>query len=118
MLENIIIFLAVFIIIMWLQHNDDLRFKNSKKRLSLYEMIKLPLFVSTLVLLLKNIIYQQCLNELQTIFIVAPTITQPSIIQPSLINQSLTQPSLINQSLTQSTNKDVFNNIFSEQPDF
>ena len=117
MLENIIIFLAVFIIIMWLQHNDDLKFNNSKKRLALYEMIKLPLFVSTLVLLLKNINYQQCINELQTIFIVAPPVTStfktPSIIQPSII-----QPSITPSSITPISNKDVFNNIFNEQPDF
>ena len=75
-------------------------------------MIKLPLFVSTLVLLLKNINYQQCINELQTIFIVAPHVTStfktPSIIQPSITPSSITPIS----------NKDVFNNIFNEQPDF
>ncbi len=98
MLENIIIFLAVFLIIMWLQHNDDLRFKNSKKRISLYEMIKLPLFVASLVLLLKNINYKECYNEIQSIFIVAPS-------------SSLSSKHIIPE-------KNVFNNIYNEQPDF
>jgi hypothetical protein len=67
MLENIIIFLAVFLIVLWLQHNDDLRFKNSKKRIVLYEMIKLPLFVAALVLLFKNMNYGECFNEISSI---------------------------------------------------
>lgn len=107
MLENIIIFLAVFLIIMWLQHNDDLRFKNSKKRVSLYELSKLPLFVASLVLLLKNINYQQCYNELQAIFIVPSSTSniQPSIMPSSSSNNIIPE-------------KNVFNNIFNEQPDF
>jgi len=101
MLENIIIFLAVFLIIMWLQHNDDLRFKNSKKRVSLYELSKLPLFVASLVLLLKNINYEQCYNELHSIFIVTPSSSMPSSTSNNIIPE-----------------KNVFTNIFNEQPDF
>jgi hypothetical protein len=96
MLENIIIFLAVFLIVLWLQHNDDLRFKNSKKRIVLYEMIKLPLFVAALVLLFKNMNYRECFNEISSIFII---------------------PSIPNNNNISSIN-DVFNNIYSEQPDF
>lgn len=106
MLENIIIFLAVFLIIMWLQHNDDLRFKNSKKRVSLYELSKLPLFVASLVLLLKNINYQQCYNELHAIFIVPSSNNKPSIMPVSSSSNNVMPE------------KNVFTNIFNEQPDF
>ena len=93
MFKNIIIFLAIFLIVLWLQHNDDLRLKNSMKRTEVYDIIKLPLFVSTLVLLLKDINYNQCLNEIQAIFIIPEEIKNTS-------------------------NNDVFNDIFTEQPDF
>ena len=94
MLKNIIIFFAVFLTVLWLQHNDDLRFKNSKKRTNLYDMIKIPLFVSVVVLLLKDIDYGQCFNEIQAVFIVPDQIKN---ITPT---------------------NDVFNDIFTEQPDF
>jgi hypothetical protein len=52
-IKDLIIFLLIFIIIMWLQNNDDNKFK--KKRESLYDIIKLPLFVSLVILIIKDI---------------------------------------------------------------
>jgi hypothetical protein len=53
MLKNIIIFLTVFLLIMWLQHNDDIKFH--KKRHLLLDQIKIPLTTAVLVLLIKEI---------------------------------------------------------------
>ena len=48
-IKNIIIFLVVFLLVMWLQHNDDLKY--GKERKELYDKIKLPLATSIMVLL-------------------------------------------------------------------
>jgi hypothetical protein len=53
MLKNIIIFLTVFLLIMWIQHNDDIRFH--KKRHLLLDQIKIPLTSAILVILIKEI---------------------------------------------------------------
>jgi hypothetical protein len=53
-IKDLIIFLLIFIIVMWLQNNDDKKF-NKPKRESLYDMIKLPLFVSLIILIVKDL---------------------------------------------------------------
>ena len=53
-IKDLIIFLLIFIIVMWLQNNDDKKFNKSKRK-SLYDMIKLPLFVSLIILIVKDL---------------------------------------------------------------
>ena len=52
-IKNLIILLLIFIIIIWLQNNDDKKF-NKVKRKSLYDIIKLPLFVLLIILIIKD----------------------------------------------------------------
>lgn len=61
MLKNIIIFLTIFLLIMWLQHNDDIKFH--KKRHLLLDQIKIPLTTSVLVILIKEINIDQLFNN-------------------------------------------------------
>jgi hypothetical protein len=53
-IKDLIIFLLIFIIVMWLQNNDDKKF-NKPKRESLYDIVKLPLFVSLIILIVKDL---------------------------------------------------------------
>jgi hypothetical protein len=53
-IKDLIIFLLIFIIVMWLQNNDDKKF-NKPKRDSLYDIVKLPLFVSLIILIVKDL---------------------------------------------------------------
>jgi len=94
-LINIIIFLSIFIIILWLQYNDDIKFKNYKNRIALYDKIKIPLFVATIVILLTNINYNECFNEIQSIFVLpCPNVNYKN------------------------NNINLFDDVFTEQPDF
>jgi hypothetical protein len=52
-IKDLIIFLLIFILILWLQNIDDIKF-NKKKRESLYDIIKLPLIVSLIILFIKD----------------------------------------------------------------
>jgi hypothetical protein len=94
-IKNIIIFLVVFLLIMWLQHNDDL--KTGKVRTELYDKIKIPLVSSLLVVLIKDINYEECLNVFQSVIIVR---------QPEM------------RILSEIPNNDVLNDIFIGPPDF
>jgi predicted permease len=96
-LKNIIIFLVVFFIVLWLQHNDDS--KNNVKRVSLYDNIKIPLIATLLAILIKNIDYTECVNTFQSI----------------LIFNKVETPIEMNQITDQST---VLNDIFTGPPDF
>jgi hypothetical protein len=53
-IKDLIIFLLIFILVMWLQNNDDKKFNKTKRR-SLYDIIKLPLFVSLIILIIKDL---------------------------------------------------------------
>jgi hypothetical protein len=53
-IKDLIIFLLIFISIMWLQYNDDKKF-NKQKRESLVDIIKIPLFVSLIILIVKDL---------------------------------------------------------------
>jgi len=63
-IKNIIIFLIIFILIMWFQHNDDIKYK--KKRINLYDKIKIPLATAIIVILLKDFDYKECVIVFQT----------------------------------------------------
>tara|TARA_B110000971_G_C19853303_1_gene428176 strand:+ start:477 stop:767 length:291 start_codon:yes stop_codon:yes gene_type:complete len=94
-IKNIIIFIVVFLLIMWLQHNDDL--KTGKDRTKLYDKIKIPLVASLLVVLIKDIDYEECFNVFQSVTI----IRQPDI-----------------TTLSEVPNNNVLNDIFIGPPDF
>ena len=61
-IKNIIIFLVVFFIILWLQHNDDKKFDKVDKRISLYDKVKIPLISAILVILFKEMFLEKCEN--------------------------------------------------------
>jgi hypothetical protein len=98
MLRNIIIFLLIFLLILWLQYNDDVKFKNKEKRKSLYDNIKIPLFVGCIVLLIKDLDYKECFNEIQSLFIIPNDVSLPD--------------------LPIESHHDILNDVFTEQPDF
>ena len=64
-IKNIIIFLVVFFLIMWLQHNDDIKFNKLDKRISLYDKIKIPIVSAFFIILVKEIDLNNCTNFLQ-----------------------------------------------------
>lgn len=59
-IKDLIIFLLIFIAVLWLQNNDDKKF-NKPERTSLFDKIKLPLFISVCILLIKNLNTDNCL---------------------------------------------------------
>ena len=87
-IKNIIIFLVVFLLIMWLQHNDDL--KTGKNRTDLYDKIKIPLVSSLLVALIKDINYEECLNVFQSVTIMPQPEMLPEI--PDVLNDIFIGP--------------------------
>lgn len=69
-IKNIIIFLVVFFLVMWLQHNDDKKFGKTDKRISLYDKIKIPLVSAIFVILVKEIDLNNCTNFMHSIMVV------------------------------------------------
>jgi hypothetical protein len=92
-IKDLIIFLLIFIAVLWLQNNDDKKF-NKPERISLFDKIKLPLFISVCILLIKN------LSNTDNLF---------NFIKPSSSSTNLSPTNL------QQVN---FNDVFTEQPDF
>jgi hypothetical protein len=99
-IKNIMIFLIVFFIILWLQHNDDYKFNKIDKRISLYDKIKIPLVSALLVILIKEFDLNTCTNFIQSIMIIKP----PNIKDNFLENINLPQK--------------VLNDIYIGPPDF
>jgi hypothetical protein len=87
-LTDIIIFLIIFISVLWLQNNDDKKF-NKNKRTSIYDKIKIPLFVTCCIFLIKN--FNQCVIDVKTFFIVPPENTQ-SFVKDDIFNDIFTEP--------------------------
>jgi len=81
-IKNIIIFLVVFFLIMWLQHNDDKKFNKNDKRISLYDKIKIPLVSALFVILIKNLDINKCTNFVHSIMV----IKSPPIINNKISN--------------------------------
>jgi hypothetical protein len=66
-IKNVIIFLVIFLVILWLQHNDDI--KNNIKRNNLYDKIKIPLVSALFVIIIKEFNYDKCIVYFQSFFI-------------------------------------------------
>lgn len=74
-IKNIIIFLVVFFLIMWLQHNDDKKFNKTNERISLYDKIKIPLISALFVILIKELDLNNCTNFIHSIMVIkAPSV--------------------------------------------
>jgi len=67
-IKNIIVFLLVFLLILWLQHNDDIKFKKNN-RIALYDKIKIPLICSILIILFKDYNYVECIENIKSVII-------------------------------------------------
>jgi hypothetical protein len=80
-IKNIIIFLIIFVIILWLQHNDDI--KNNVKRNNLYDKIKIPLVSALFVILLKQFDFNKFNSFFESFFIPKITINKTDIGQPN-----------------------------------
>ena len=83
-IKNIIIFLVVFFLIMWLQHNDDKKNNKIDKRISLYDKIKIPLISALFVILVKEIDLNNCNNFMHSIMVTkAPSMSTIPIQLPN-----------------------------------
>jgi hypothetical protein len=69
-IKNIIIFIVIFFIIMWLQYNDDNKFNKINKRISIYDKIKIPLFSAISVILIKELNLNSCTNLINPIMVI------------------------------------------------
>lgn len=102
-IKDLIIFLLIFIVVLWLQHNDDKKF-NKPPRKSLYDIIKLPLVVSLIILIVRDLNCKISEN-FEAIFIMPDNMNFDNIFNGNT-------PSLPNLS------NDRFNDIFLGPPDF
>lgn len=98
-IKNIIIFLIIFFVIQWLQHNDDKKFNKTEKRISLYDKIKIPIVASLFVILIKELDLNKCTEFVYSVF---------------LINS----PSIKNNDDINFLNNNFSNNIYIDPPDF
>ena len=101
-IKDLIMFLLIFIAVLWLQNNDDKKF-NKPERISLFDKIKLPLFIAVCILLIKNLNNNEnnIENDENFLIFIKPTPSTPSL--PRNLPKNLP----VN-----------FNDIFTEQPDF
>lgn len=102
-IKDLIIFLIIFVLIMWLQNNDDKKF-NKTTRITIYDKIKLPLFVAICVLLIKNL--NTCIVEIKSLFIM-PEQKQLTGNYNNDFNDNF-----------KNNYTGLFNDIYTEPPDF
>ena len=105
-IKDLIIFLLIFIVVLWLQHNDDKKY-NKPTRTALYDIIKMPLFVSLIILIVKDFnckIY----DNFETIFIMTDTNTN--------VNNDM--DNFFNKLNFGNKKTDGLNDIFLGPPDF
>jgi len=67
-IKNVIIFLVIFLVVLWLQHNDDV--KNNIKRTNIYDKIKIPLVSALFVIIVKEFDYKKCDNFIKSFIII------------------------------------------------
>ncbi len=106
-IKDLIIFLLIFIGVLWLQHNDDKKF-NKPTRTSIYDTIKLPLFVSLIILIVKDL-NCKVYDNFEAIFIMTETNNNNNTDKG---NSFFNKFSFINK------NSDSLNDIFLGPPDF
>ena len=118
-IKNIIIFLVVFLLILWLQHNDDKKFNKVDQRISLYDKIKIPLVSALLVILIKELDLNSCVNYIQSVLIIKP-ISDPIINSGSGINSGSNMLPAINSGINSGlmNHNNVLNDIYIGPPDF
>lgn len=110
-IKNIIIFLVIFLLILWLQHNDDKKFNKVDQRISLYDKIKIPLVSAILVILIKELDLNNCVNYIQSVLIIKP-VTDSSILPITRSIGSNILPAI------NSSSNNVLNDIYIGPPDF
>ena len=99
-IKNIIIFLVVFFLVLWLQHNDDKKFGNIDKRVSLYDKIKIPLVSALFVILIKDMDLNKCTSFVHSVLLIKPSNNTPNV------------------SIPMPTPNKALNDIFIGPPDF
>lgn len=103
-IKDLIIFLLIFIVVLWLQHNDDKKY-NKPIRTALYDIIKMPLFVSLIILIVKDLnckIY----DNFEAIFIMTDTNVDNNV------------DNIFKKINFANKKSDGFNDIFLGPPDF
>jgi predicted permease len=103
-IKQIIVMIITFLIIFWFQNNDDI--KHKRKRETIFDKIKLPLLVSTIIGLIFNIPLLFNINE---------------CVRETNINESVSIQPLKEINLSSHSNiKDIINNlqISTDMPDF
>jgi hypothetical protein len=120
-IKNILIFLIVFILVMWLQHNDDNKLEIIKKRESLYDKVKLPLVSALLVILIKDIEYKECVDLYNSV-INNKSSSQISSSQPFLTTQTSVESPILQspqfQDISNVNYTNTLNDIYIEPPNF
>lgn len=112
-LKNIIIFLVVFFIVLWLQYVDDKKNDNVHKRISLYDKVKIPLISSCFVFLIKDLDYNKCINYVSSIIVMKT----PTLENIDSIPQINNMPQINN--IPQINHHDnLLNDIIMDPPDF
>ena len=104
-IKNIIVFLIVFFLILWLQHNDDKKFNKVESRVSLYDKVKIPLVSALFVILIKELDFDLVANYF--------TANKPSINASPSINSVPSVPNLVKE-----IPKNPLDDIFIGPPDF
>lgn len=99
-IKNIIIFLVVFFLIMWLQHNDDKKYNKIDQRISLYDKIKIPLVSALFVILIKELDLNNCVNFIHSVMVIKT---------PSVDNKVISNVANV---------KNVLEDIYVGPPDF
>jgi hypothetical protein len=109
-IKDLIIFLVIFISVLWLQHNDDKKF-DKPQRTTIYDKIKLPLFMSLAIILIKNLYTNKSStnNNFLELFISSePDINVKTDFNPTFNSTNkFIKPSYVN-----------FNQVFTDPPDF
>lgn len=121
-IKNILIFLIVFILVMWLQHNDDNKLEIIKKRESLYDKVKLPLVSALLVILIKDIEYKECVDLYNSVVHNKSVNSQISNSQPFLTTQTSVESPILQspqfQDISNLNYANTLNDIYIEPPNF
>ena len=111
-IKDLIIFLLIFIAVLWLQNNDDKKF-NKPKRTSIYDIIKMPLFVSLVILIVKDLNFN-LYEKFEGLFF-----NNNSLSNNNLSNNNLFGDNKLNNLFSNNNfNSNNLNDIFIEPPDF
>lgn len=113
-LKNVIIFLVIFFIVLWLQYIDDKKNDNVYKRISLYDKVKIPLISACFVILIRELDYNKCINYVNSFIKSQSPNMETKPLVPQIINNN-SMPSFVPKF---NRNDELMNDIIMGPPDF